>query len=586
MTRRYTTRAQLGARLTLMLLLTTVLAVGVAYGLPAQQQPGLGTGSAAPASQADKALVNEWTQLGGNPQRTHAVSIDVPLPWNVKWIWNGPAGGGDGPPAAGHIRLPQAVQPVIGNGRLYVGDNDGIVRAISTATGQQLWQRDVEAAVVNTAAYDPGSDSLYVGTLGGRLWRLNASTGQTFTTPSVRPGGEIRMAPLLVGDTVYVGSTSGDLYAFDKLTLAQRWLYQAGAALVGSTAYSANHGGIIILLAEDRSVHAVRISDGTRLWRVTVNADPDPLRNNRYFNDTYPVVSDINDVVIIRSYFDWDKTWLPAGGAPSSVNDIRTWLTQNPTYQSFFVLRLSNGSMPFVAPVMGGAIGNGGDYESVPPQAVVKRLATGEEVAYLLWRNRQSCDPSKPCDGREDTTLGEMDLQTGNIRFVQSHKNAGSMRMPTDEQSPLTMAGNTIFNTHWMMLGAIRITDRSGGLGGSYSNPIRATELNPVINTLQSGTCPGRTNHRCPTGMQVPGEGTMDPGFYVYYHNQRVYDLFWTTTVRGVTVSNGTIYFKTVDGAIIALATAGTIPDWKRTPTPFFVSLIRSDDRQRIDEQY
>jgi outer membrane protein assembly factor BamB len=584
-------RPQRSGRAILWLLFGSLIAIGIAYGLPAQQAPALGATADAPARPPAAKLVNEWTQLGGNPQRTHYAPIDVPTPWAVKWIWNGPAGGGDGPPAAGHLKLPQGAQPVIGNGRLYVGHTDGVVRAISTATGQLLWSRDVEAAVINAAAYDPASDSLYVGTRGGRFWRLNASTGQSIV--SNRPGGDIRMAPLLVDDTVYIGSDSGDLYAFDKLTLAQRWVYPAGAALIGSTAYTSNHGGLVILLAEDKSVHAVRVADGTRAWRTVVNADiddgsppsyaPDQIRGG-YFRDTYPVVAEVNDVVIIRSYLDWYKTWAVTGGAPSTLNGIRDHLRNNPANQSFFVLRLSDGQPRFSdpAPVMLGAIGNGGDYESAPPQAVVKRLSDGSEVAYLLWRNRQACVINS-CDGREDTTLGEMNLTTGDIRFVDSHKNEGSMRLPTDEQSPLTMAGNTIFNTHWMLLGSVRITDRSPGLGGSFNNPIKTQEGPPVLNTLASGTCGNRSNHYCPQGMSLPqGENYgVDPGFYVYYHNQKVYDNYWTTTVRGVTVSNGTIFLKTVDGAIIALQTAGTIPEFKRTPTPAYISLIQSMDRRR-----
>ena len=144
--------------------------------------------------------------------------------------------------------------------------------------------------------------------------------------------------------------------------------------------------------------------------------------------------------------------------------------------------RASYGTQRFVAPVMLGAIGNGGDLQSVPPQAVVKRLASGTEVAYVLWRSRQACRPSS-CDGREDTTLGEMDLTTGDIRFVQDYKNQGTMRMPTDEQSPLSMAGDTLFHAHWMLLQSVRITDRSASLGGSYADPIRTREMTPTLNT-------------------------------------------------------------------------------------------------------
>ncbi len=491
----------------------------------------------------------QWPQLAGNPQRTGYVDFEIKTPWKVLWIWNGPLNGGDGGAAGGHLRLPKDVQPVVGGGNLYVGHSDGYMRAISQDNGQQVWATNLGNAITNTAAYDSASNSVYVGTSDGRFWRIDAGTGQVIR--SNRPSGTITMAPLLVGSVVYIGNSLGQFYAFDKTTLEQNWMYSAGASLVGSTAYSNNHNGVIILLAEDKSVHAVQAANGTRRWRVTVNGDIDPVRGT-VFADTYPVISEITDSVIVRSYIDWDKIWQPSGGAPTSVSEIRNFLTQNPTYQSFFVLNLDNGSQRYVAPVMPGGIGNGGDLEAPPPQVVVKSFSNGTEVAYVLWRSRSSC-PSV-CEGREDTTIGEMDLATGNIRFVQDYKNQGSMRLPTDEQSPLSMAGSTLFHAHWMLLGTIRITDRSANLGTSYSNPIRSTELTPVLNTLASNLCSSRSGHYCSSGMKTPCDGFgVDPGFYIYYVGVCVYDQNWTTPVRSAVFSSNTIYWKSVDGAIIAL---------------------------------
>jgi outer membrane protein assembly factor BamB len=508
---------------------------------------------------------SEWSQLAHDPQRTGYVPIDVPTPWQLKWIWNGPVGSGDAGPSGDHLTLPKGMQPIVGDGRLYVGHSDGQVWAISEATGTQVWSSAIGGEVLNTGAYD--SESVYFGSTNGRLYRLRASDGQILE--EFNAGGEIAMAPLLVGDTVYIGSTNGTFYALDRTTLTQSWSYDAGASLLASPAYSDNYGGLAIILSEDKFAHAVQVSDGSRRWRVAVNADEDPLRGNTSFADTYPVVSEANDAVIVRSYLDWDKMWRPDGGAPSTVEEIRSYLANNPTLQSFFVLNLDNGAQRFVAPVMVGAIGNGGDFESVPPQAVVKRLIDGTEVAYVLWRTRQACIMSW-CDGREDTTVGEMDLGTGNIRFVQDYKNDGTMRMPTDEQSPLSMAGDSLFYAHWMTLGSIRVTDRSSNLGGSYNNPIRTEELIPALNTLASGSCSNRdsSNHYCPQRMYTPEDDySNDPGFYVYYYNQNVYDQHWRTPIRNAVVSNGSIYWRTVDGAIFALQTE-TGPSPTNTPTP------------------
>jgi hypothetical protein len=107
-----------------------------------------------------------------------------------------------------------------------------------------------------------------------------------------------------------------------------------------------------------------------------------------------------------------------------------------------------------------------------------------------------------------------MDLTTGNIRFVQDHKDQGNMRLPTDEQSPLALAGDMIFYAHWQLLGTLKVVDRSAALGESYASPITTRELTPVLNTLAPGVCAGRSAHFCPGGMSSPGEGfAVDPGF-------------------------------------------------------------------------
>ena len=494
--------------------------------------------------------VSDWTQLGYSPQRTSYFPAEVAWPWKVKWIWNGPATGDDGAPPADHLKLPKGVQPITGGGLLYVGHSDGFVRAISETNGEQAWiSQDLGGAVINTGAYDAGVQAVYFGAQNGKFYMLDARTGEQKRVVDLH--GSIDMAPLLAGGAIYVGSQSGILYALDKTTLEQRWSYDAEAALIASPAYSANHGGLVIILAENKSVIALAARDGKLQWKRNVNADVDPVRGT-VFADTYPVVSDGNDLVVVRSFLSWEKVWQPDGGAPTTVAEIRDFLTENPTYQSFFVLNLADGTPRYVAPVMIGGIGNGGDLEAPPPQVVIKQLADGSEIGYLLWRNRQSC--ISICDGRSDNTLGEMDLSTGNIRFVQAHKDEGTMRMPTDEQSPLSMAGEMIFHAHWQLLGAVKITDRSENLGETITNPIRTDELSPVLNTMAEGVCGNRIDHTCGNGMTSPGESySVDPGFYIYHAENRIYDEYWTTPVRSAVIANGSIYWKSVDGAIIAL---------------------------------
>ena len=105
-----------------------------------------------------------------------------------------------------------------------------------------------------------------------------------------------------------------------------------------------------------------------------------------------------------------------------------------------------------------------------------------------------------------------------------------------------------------MLLGGVRLEDRSPALGASYAAPLRTRELPPVLNTLRPDLCAGASDHVCAVGMQAPCDGfAVDPGFFVYHAEQCVYDQFWSTPVRGVIIDGGTVYWRTVDGAVVAL---------------------------------
>jgi hypothetical protein len=284
---------------------------------------------------ATSAAPTGWHQLGGNPQRTHFVDSNLPAPtgpmsarnqdWRVLWIWNGPTASGG--PAADHLPLSDSVAPVFGDGRLYVGDDTGTVRAVSAADGTELWSRNIGGRILNAGAYDAASQAVYFASDNGRLAKLRAATGELLGEYAA--GSAIEGAVLLVGERAYVGTAGGQLVAVNLANMTQAWAYEAGEAIYASSAYATSGGGLIILTAEDGSVHAVRVADGTRAWRTPINAAtrPErPTRPERRFPDLYPVVAEQAGVVIVRSYFDWELTWTPNGGAPADQEETRQFI--------------------------------------------------------------------------------------------------------------------------------------------------------------------------------------------------------------------------------------------------------------------
>ena len=176
----------------------------------------------------------DWAQFQHDGQRTGRSADAVLGPYRIRWCWLGPDQTirnrhHTGDPAdpelnpgdilAGKTSLPPRVpfafsglcQPVIGEGRVFVGDVDGRVYAIDAGDGTTLWTglnpggtftagALLGDVVVFTSlqgsvrAFDPGS---------GRLLWERGGMGPFLSAPAVR------------ANAVYAGSTDGRVYAFD-----------------------------------------------------------------------------------------------------------------------------------------------------------------------------------------------------------------------------------------------------------------------------------------------------------------------------------------------------------------------------------
>lgn len=84
-------------------------------------------------------------------------------------------------------------------------------------------------------------------------------------------GGPVFASPVPVGDTVYISSASGSLFALDRDTGREKWLFQAGEdpALhnqVGFQSSAAVAGGIVFVGCRDAHVCALDARSGRKLW--------------------------------------------------------------------------------------------------------------------------------------------------------------------------------------------------------------------------------------------------------------------------------------------------------------------------------
>lgn len=440
-----------------------------------------------------------WPQMAHDAQRTGYTPVEPKTPWRFAWHWK----------PVDMYSMPNALHPITGGGKVYVpGGNQGLY-AVNLATGTTAWRFTSGGYISEAAAYDTQRNRLYVPSRNGRVYRLNPANGAI--EASFRADSPIDTAVLLAGDHVYVTSLSGRLY---KLTpdLTKVWEYDAGVRSATAPSYSPSRD-ILIFGTADLYVHAVNNRDGSRKWasKPPTPYTPKPCPLNYLTSPAdiapsyqfgFPVVAESAGVVFVRfrgdNQNDWLWTGLERGKFPKTNAEIKDFLRQNRTYQTLFALSLDTGNEAFVP-----AVGNGGvDWEfvyncgagpssvesgvlsTIGPMPVVKTFPDGSQAAYIQFRNGETRDEGFPWDGRWDSHPGEMVLspvagyQIGDMRFIPPAVRDQNI---TDEQTPHTMAGNTLFISHWMSIKGITITDRSPGKGSSLNNPLGATFAPLVI---------------------------------------------------------------------------------------------------------
>ncbi len=491
----------------------------------------------------------EWHQHGHDAQRTGYTEQVVPPPWRWLWAWNGPNGSGGVAKVTAGGSLPRNVQPVTGGGKVYIAAGvDGVV-ALNETNGQVVWQRNTLGDVRSTVAYDGAGQVVFALSATGTLFKLRASDGSVLGQFASGQSSSLPLPPAVIADRV-VFSMGSFVYALDKATLQPLWTYNAGATVAVPPAYAPSRNVWVVATEPDLYVHAIRNSNGTQLWRVR------PVHPSRNFTDPteyrlgWPVIADNAGVALIKVHLPWQVLWRDW---PQTNPEMRQLLTQYPEEQALFALDLDDGSVPYIANLGHGGWGDS-DYLPMGPQPVVKRLPNGKDIVYTIIRAKHAYD------SRWDSHFGEMvlddstvpGLQGGDVRFIAFDWPPGSSDpyLLTDEQPNVSMAGDYLFGGHWEAGFALQILDRSDGRG-SFTNKITSQRLATVATSQDDvGTCQFSASHYCPSGLY--NTRGYDFGFYIYYNQGAVYDQYWSEYATFV-VSNGRIYFRSCDGAIVAL---------------------------------
>lgn len=200
----------------------------------------------------------DWPMHRGGPQLQGRAEMPAPAKPELAWTF-----------AAGK---PIKAEAAIVDGRVFVGDDDGIVHAVAFDTGKELWKFKTEASI--EAAPLVLHNIVYVGSSDANLYALEAATGKLKwkyeTGDKVLGGANHARNPAGDGDWVLIGSYDTNLHCIDAISGKAVWIHGTDNYINGSPAIFST--GEIVFGGCDSFIHVLRLSDGKELRQIESDA--------------------------------------------------------------------------------------------------------------------------------------------------------------------------------------------------------------------------------------------------------------------------------------------------------------------------
>jgi outer membrane protein assembly factor BamB len=178
----------------------------------------------------------------------------------IRWHW---------PPAEIEPRAKHVFStPVLSDGHVYVGGQDGFITALAAETGEQQWQYAVQADVDGSGVI--GSDgTLFIGADDGRIYAIRSDGSLRWSFVAQR---DIRSSLGIAPDgTVYATSFDGNLYSL-AASGEVNWVLPTGGVIHSSPVVDID--GLVFFGSQDDHLYAVS-SVGKVEWAIDMGADID-----------------------------------------------------------------------------------------------------------------------------------------------------------------------------------------------------------------------------------------------------------------------------------------------------------------------
>lgn len=390
----------------------------------------------------------DWPQLQHDPAHT-GYSPDQPdPPYRVLWLRD--------------LEEPMqtASQPVVADGKLFIGTGHGRLYALDRETGKTAWHYDASAPIFGSPAWH--NRVVYVNGLDRRCHAVRSRDGQRLWT--FETGAPLWAAPVAADGKVFVAGRDGFVYALDATSGALAWKAPVGGPVLSTPACA---DGALYVGAGDMHVYALDGQTGRQLWRS-------PKIPGAAMREYWLVAHKGTLVVTTQLVFASHTTQQFIQKAvmnpfnerhkddPALVEDeifpeLVKWYEAHPHHKTFHVLDAATGREKLIAPIIGV---NGGSC-TTPPPAVAP-----DGWAYTPYANVWLA-ASGWC------FFGRLHLATGKFEPLITGRYAPKLQYPREwhwQPKKGTAFGRT---STWD--GGFSVIDQSWGvsLGGDRAFPVR-----------------------------------------------------------------------------------------------------------------
>ena len=396
---------------------------------------------------------DSWPMLAHDPGRSGATSTEIRPPFERKWYRLFPDEG-----------LMAGIQPIIKDGRVFIGTMRGILHAIDDTTGKDVWAFGTSGAILHTCAV--AGDKVFFGNAEGKVYAFGIADGKLAW--SVQTGAAVWNSPVVYRGVVLIGSRDGKVYAIEAENGEVKWFARTGGPVISSPAIDTKASRVYVC-SEDMHVYAFDLTDGRQLW-CSVKLP------GVSFRGYYPVIAPDGSVMVtvtpglsldsfnpilydmVREIFGDFASWRHTkeenaklrqenfkrmqqpGTYEAQLDYIRKRLSDEPAYQTFFVLDGGTGKQKFVAPIVYAESMNG---TGAPPVV----MPDGKVIVKFRALLRSRYEHYSPF-----LNVGYLDTSTGYITPIMDQTRTygwhDSLLLVHDEQCQLVVAGRVLINTH------------------------------------------------------------------------------------------------------------------------------------------